>query len=308
MAGRFPPGRWWHTLDSQETLLVVKDVHCQQPRGSLLAVGSVHPQRPGENLSAIEGVQSQRPRENLLVIESAHPETPRENLLVIESAYPQTPRGNLLAAESVHSQWPREILLAFEGIHSQRLGGTLLAVELRVFSTAKRSSRPTRVYTLGGQEVSSQLLRVYTFNNQEKHSWPLRVYTLDNQEGLSAVKGAPSAAGRNPTRRWGLFWVRHSQPLWGLVFFLIKFYGDPTPKPTDGFGGLTPIFWGILGVLGFGSWLSSFWELISQDTKVKYHTPYFSILEFMGRAWLLFFSSTNEDMTPLSYDSWNLKP
>jgi hypothetical protein len=97
---------------------------------------------------------------------------------------------------------------------------------------------------------------VYTLNGREKTSWLLRVYILNSREGLSAVKGVPSEAGRKPPGRCERFWVSNSQPLWGLIFLLIKFYGDLTSKPTDGFGGLTPIFRVFSGVSGFGSQLA----------------------------------------------------
>jgi hypothetical protein len=47
----------------------------------------------------------------------------------------------------------------------------------------------------------------------------VEMYILDSRAGLLAIKGVPSAAGRNPPSRRKLFWVGDSQPLWGLGFF-----------------------------------------------------------------------------------------
>jgi hypothetical protein len=87
---------------------------------------------------------------------------------------------------------------------------------------------------------------------------------MKNSQPFSRVCRQQSAARRNPPGRCRLFGLVTLNPFGGWYFF-IKFYGDPTPKPTDGFGGLTPIFRGFLGVSGFGSQLCSFWESISQD-------------------------------------------
>jgi hypothetical protein len=53
----------------------------------------------------------------------------------------------------------------------------------------------------------------------------------------------------------------HQLPLpLGVSFFLSKIIGDSTPKPADGFGGLTPNNQGIRGKLGV-------WESINQAPK-----------------------------------------
>jgi hypothetical protein len=70
---------------------------------------------------------------------------------------------------------------------------------------------------------------------------------------LSAIEGVPSAAGAlfglpTPKTQWVL--GHRLRPPAGILFFLFKLFGDPTPKPADGFGGSTPNTRGVRGKFG----------------------------------------------------------
>jgi hypothetical protein len=74
---------------------------------------------------------------------------------------------------------------------------------------------------------------------------------------LPAVESVP----QQPGIILGVFWFIDPHTLVGLGglnpkpargFVFLYFFRESTPKPADGFGVLTPIFWGIHG-LGVGS-------------------------------------------------------
>jgi hypothetical protein len=146
-----------------------------------------------------------------------------------------------------------------------------------------------RVYTLNGQEDSSWLLSCVQLNGQDGFHWPLRVYSLDGQEEsswplrctllqprskLPVVESLPQRPGGVlPGAVVGIFWLIDPQTLVFLGGLNSKptrdfyFSRESTPKPVKGFGGLTPIFWGIWGLgvgsLVFGSCLTKPLHLLS---------------------------------------------
>jgi hypothetical protein len=76
----------------------------------------------------------------------------------------------------------------------------------------------------------------------------LSLIVLTTTAGVSAVKGVPSAAGRNPPGRWGLFLAcRTPSPAGDLIFFFLNLLGSRLPNLLTGLGDRLPNL-GVLGV------------------------------------------------------------
>ncbi|EFP94474.1 uncharacterized protein PGTG_20430 [Puccinia graminis f. sp. tritici CRL 75-36-700-3] len=133
----------------------------------------------------------------------------------------------------------------------------LYPIVLLYFASAGHLQSETshQVCTLNGREVLSWTLSVYTLNGQECFSWPSRVYILKDREKDSWPSTVCNChPGGILVAAWALLglptpktpWVLEHQPPTplGVGILLIKFCGDLTPKPTHGFGGLTPIYRG----------------------------------------------------------------
>jgi hypothetical protein len=104
-------------------------------------------------------------------------------------------------------------------------------------------------------------LNLWNPKQAAKNNGPPTVHPQPPRENLLAAESVHSQRpGGILLAVAGSFGLVTPNPF-GSWFFLIKFYGDPTPKTTDGFGALTPIFRGNWWIFwGFGIRLSNFWE------------------------------------------------